>query len=151
LNTQILSPIVGLHTSQSTNFKSSTQGKDDSPHSGVFRAVLGENYNRWYRLEVDYEDQYGGNKGTFTTRFNPYLNDVFGTNLGIDDISLSDGLVIGDDSSISFYNTFKIPTINIDNVRITYEKNAPFASWKWGTNDWKDAELFSTLNNVETF
>jgi hypothetical protein len=96
LNTQILSPIVGLYTSQSTNFKSSTQGKDDSPHSGVFRAVLGENYNRWYRLEVDYEDQYGGNKGTFITRFNPYLNDVFGTNLTVNDWAGGDSLIMGE-------------------------------------------------------
>jgi hypothetical protein len=39
-----------------TSFKSSTQGKDDSPHSGVFYADLGDKYQNWYRLEVDYED-----------------------------------------------------------------------------------------------
>jgi hypothetical protein len=104
LNTQILSPIVGLHTSQSTNFKSSTQDIDDSPHSGVFRAVLGENYNRWYRLEVDYEDQYGGNKGTFITRFNPYLNDVFGTNLSVEGKVNGDKLVIGDSLTLEKFS-----------------------------------------------
>jgi hypothetical protein len=39
-----------------TSFKSSTQGKDDSPHSGVFYADLGDKYQNWYRLEVGYED-----------------------------------------------------------------------------------------------
>jgi hypothetical protein len=94
-NTYILSPIAGLFNHEQTDFKSSTQGKDDSPHSGVFRAVLGENYNRWYRLEVDYEDQYGGNKGTFTTRFNPYINDVFGTNLSVAGTELAKAYTMG--------------------------------------------------------
>lgn len=85
-NTQILSPIAGLFNHEKTSFKSSTQGKDDSPHSGVFYADLGGKYQNWYILEVDYEDQYGGNKGTFTTRFNPYINDVFGTNLNINSL-----------------------------------------------------------------
>lgn len=99
-NTYILSPIAGLSNHEKTSFKSSIQDKDDSPHSGVFRAVLGDKYQNWYRLEVDYEDQYGGNKGTFTTRFNPYLNDVFGTNLGLNDSSkfeYADMLKIGSD------------------------------------------------------
>ena len=94
-NTQILSPIVGLLNHTQTSFQSSTQGKDDSPHSGVFYADLGDRYQNWYRLEVDYEDQYGGNKGTFTTRFNPYLNDVFGTNLSVEDYVLFDPMIIG--------------------------------------------------------
>jgi hypothetical protein len=55
-NTQILSPIVGLLNHTQTSFKSSTQGKDDSPHSGVFYADLGGKYQNCYRLEVDYED-----------------------------------------------------------------------------------------------
>jgi hypothetical protein len=50
----------------------------------MFYAELGTKYNNWYRLEVTYKDQYGGNEGTFTTRFNPYLNDVFGTNLSVE-------------------------------------------------------------------
>lgn len=97
-NTQILSPIAGLFDHTQTSFKSSTQDKDDSPHSGVFYADLGDKYQNWYRLEVDYEDQYGGNKGTFTTRFNPYINDVFGTNLSVDDVEYSPNLVMGKDN-----------------------------------------------------
>ena len=94
-NTQILSPIAGLFNHKQTSFKSSTQDKDDSPHSGVFYANLGDKYQNWYRLEVNYEDQYGGNKGTFTTRFNPYINDVFGTNLSVNGIELAEAYIMG--------------------------------------------------------
>lgn len=121
-NTQILSPIAGLFDHTQTSFKSSTQDKDDSPHSGVFYADLGDKYQNWYRLEVDYEDQYGGNKGTFTTRFNPYINDVFGTNLSVDDvelikpISMKPGTIIYEkrySGSCTFESVYKFPNIYI--------------------------------------
>jgi hypothetical protein len=56
VKTYILSPIVGLFDHNKTSFKSSTKGIDESFHSGIFRAELGQNYNHWYRLEVDYAD-----------------------------------------------------------------------------------------------
>ena len=121
-NTQILSPIAGLFNHKQTSFKSSTQDKDDSPHSGVFYANLGDKYQNWYRLEVNYEDQYGGNKGTFTTRFNPYINDVFGTNLSVDgielikSISMEPGTVVYEkkySGSCTFESVYKFPNIYI--------------------------------------
>jgi hypothetical protein len=62
----------------------STEG-DGFPYSGLFGIELGDKYNNWYRLELDYFDQYDEKHGTFTLRFNPYINDVFGTNLSASD------------------------------------------------------------------
>ena len=83
-NTFILSNIKSITNHTKTNLRSSTKGMDESPHTGIIQVDLGEKYNNWYRLELDYYDQYGEKQGVFTKRFNPYINDVFGTNLGLD-------------------------------------------------------------------
>lgn len=80
-NTFILSNIKSIINHTETNLRSSTKGMDEAPHNGIIKVDLGEKYNNWYRLELDYYDQYGEKQGMFTKRFNPYVNDVFGTNL----------------------------------------------------------------------
>ena len=147
-NTQILSPIAGLFNHTKTSFKSSTQGKDDSPHSGVFYADLGDKYQNWYRLEVDYEDQYGGNKGTFTTRFNPYINDMFGTNLSVRNAAFADALCLPKPSNVSINSRAKLITPQgavRHFIDVNYEKSF-FADIDNG--DWADG---SDPLYVETF
>lgn len=80
-NTFILSNIKSITNHNETNLRSSTKGTDESPHTGIIQVNLGDKYNNWYRLELDYWDQYDTKQGIFTKRFNPYINDVFGTNL----------------------------------------------------------------------
>lgn len=150
-NTQILSPIVGLLNHTQTSFKSSTQGKDDSPHSGVFYADLGNKYQNWYRLEIDYEDQYGGNKGTFTTRFNPYMNDVFGTNLGIDGIELATTISMKPKKvkyektytdSGSFKSVYKLPNVYVFGTSVNFRDAYP--SFSIGKNYMYDSKNSSS-------
>lgn len=138
-NTQILSPIAGLFDHTQTSFQSSTQDKDDSPHSGVFYADLGDKYKNWYRLEVDYEDQYGGNKGTFTTRFNPYINDVFGTNLSVEDYVLFDPMIIGSSYSRS---SLEIKTAYMQTTQ-SYTKCIGW--WKSQADDRTKYDWFDTV------
>lgn len=97
INTFILSSIhsINSHLKEDSILESSTVDMDTKPHSGVFYADLGDKYNNWYRLELDYFDQYGEKQGSFTTRFNPYLNDVFGTNLSAGMIQTSEAVVMG--------------------------------------------------------
>lgn len=64
----------------------SSESASPKKHSGLFCADLGENWNRWLVLTSDYYDQYGDKQGTFSCRFNPYVNDVFGSNLSADAI-----------------------------------------------------------------
>lgn len=66
------------------------------PRLGLFCVDLGHKFNNWYRLELDYYDQFGGKQGHFEQRFNPYLNDVFGTNLSVDGQINGDKLVMGE-------------------------------------------------------
>ena len=80
-NIFILSNIKSITNHNETSLRSSTKGVDESPHTGVIQVNLGNKYNNWYRLELDYWDQYDTKQGMFTKRFNPYINDVFGTNL----------------------------------------------------------------------
>lgn len=76
-------PSITDHTS--TTFESS-DSVTPKAHTGLFCADLEDNWNRWLRLEVSYYDQFDNKQGTFIQRFNPYQNDVFGTNLRVKDL-----------------------------------------------------------------
>lgn len=54
---------------------------DDNQVGGLFYIDLGTDCNKWCRLEVDFYNQFDENIGTYTTKFNPYINDVFGENV----------------------------------------------------------------------
>ena len=106
-NTFILSNIKSIINHTETNLRSSTKGTDESPHTGVIKVNLGAKYNNWYRLELDYQDQYDTKQGMFTKRFNPYINDVFGTNLHSVQPILGNPLKMGTTASeIGAYNDF---------------------------------------------
>ena len=106
-NTFILSNIKSITNHNETSLRSSTKGVDESPHTGVIQVNLGNKYNNWYRLELDYWDQYDTKQGMFTKRFNPYINDVFGTNLHSVKPILGNPLKMGTTSSeIGAYNDF---------------------------------------------
>lgn len=101
-NIFILSNIASITDHKKTNLKSSTEGQDASPHTGVLTLNWTENsspkaypIDHWYRLEFDYFDQYDEKQGTFSTRFNPYINDTFGTNLSVDKVQMGESLVMG--------------------------------------------------------
>lgn len=93
----ILSYAVDINDHTKTDFVSSDVSMEDSPHTGLFYANLGAKYNNWYRLELDYYDQYDNLQGSFSTRFNPYINDTFGTNLDITGVEMADGVAMGGD------------------------------------------------------
>lgn len=114
-NTFILSNIPDIYDHTQTNFESSTKDLDEKIHTGLFYADLGNKYNNWYRLELDYYDQYDIKQGNFSTRFNPYLNDVFGTNLGITEIEMADALVMGEKVDKTLEKTLKNVIYSIDN------------------------------------
>lgn len=96
--TFLLTTVPGVFTHTTTEFQSATVSNNQSipPNTtGLMSSDIGSKYNNWYRLELDYYDQYDNKQGTFTKRFNPYLNDVFGTNLTVDGWIGDDKLVIG--------------------------------------------------------
>lgn len=94
-NTFILSNIKDITDHESTTFRSSTIDVDEAPYEGIIQVDLGSKYNNWYRLELDYYDQYDNKQGTFIKRFNPYLNDVFGTNLSVDGMEYASSIIMG--------------------------------------------------------
>lgn len=68
----------------------------DKPYSGLFRTTLTkQEYGHWHTLKTVYRDQFGETLGEHICRFNPELNDVFGTNVGIDRGDFSDCLTLG--------------------------------------------------------
>ena len=90
-NTYLLTNQPFITTYKKTTTYISTDNSTDV-HTGLFCATLGEDWNKWFRLEVEYFDQYGELQGFFTKRFNPYLNDVFGTNLSLSGIEKAKGI-----------------------------------------------------------
>jgi hypothetical protein len=56
----ILTSVAGVNDYKSTPFESSSVGYDEKPHPGLFCALIGgqEDYNSWFRLDLDYFDQY---------------------------------------------------------------------------------------------
>ena len=88
----LLTNLLNIHTHTNSTLKSE-QG--NTYHTGLFCVDLGQNWNRWLRLETDYYDQYDNKQGTFVQRFNPYLNDVFGTNLLFEGVEQAEAKVMG--------------------------------------------------------
>ena len=95
----ILSSLADITDYSQTDLVSS-DASDNQKHAGLFYAILGTKYNNWYRLELDYYDQYDNLQGSFNTRFNPYINDTFGTNLDITGVEMVDGVAMGGDKII---------------------------------------------------
>ena len=106
----ILSYAADINDHTETNFVSSDVSMEDYPHTGLFYANLGAKYNNWYRLELDYYDQYDNLQGSFSSRFNPYINDTFGTNLDITGVEMVDGIVMG--SKKTYNSTINDFTLN---------------------------------------
>lgn len=98
----ILSYAADINDHTKTDFVSSDVSMEESPHTGLFYANLGAKYNNWYRLELDYYDQYDNLQGSFSTRFNPYINDTFGTNLDITGVEMVDGIVMGQERTVTY-------------------------------------------------
>lgn len=95
----ILSSLADITDHSQTDLVSS-DASDNKKHAGLFYANLGAKYNNWYRLELDYYDQYDNLQGSFSTRFNPYINDTFGTNLDITGVEMIEGIVMGNKKTI---------------------------------------------------
>ena len=89
----LLTNLLNVYSYKNSTLKSES-GNDY--HSGLFCVDLGQDWNRWLRLEADYYDQYNNYQGTFIQRFNPYLNDVFGTNLSFEGTEQAEAQVMGD-------------------------------------------------------
>lgn len=49
-------------------------------YGGLFHIDFGQNCNQWCKLEITFYNQYDDQIGVYTCKFNPYLNDTFGTN-----------------------------------------------------------------------
>lgn len=116
----ILSSICDIKDHTKTELLSSTEGQDTHPHGGLFLADLGTKYNNWYRLELDYYDQYNNLQGSFSTRFNPYINDTFGTNLDITGVEMVDGVAMGGDKITKVLHPEKDPIQNDYNFTGVY-------------------------------
>ena len=107
----ILTTLKQIEDHDQTDMESSTEGGNKT-YGGVFCVPLGEKYNNWYRAEIDYYDQYNNKQGTFTKRFNPYLNDVFGTNLSVEQVESVKGIVMGNkDVELQWEYKYDLPSI----------------------------------------
>lgn len=98
-----------------TSYRSfeSTDSNQDLKRHGLLYVDLQDNPNRWIEIKVDYFNQFDEQEGTFISKFNPYANDVFGTNLHVSDIQTNNWLKMswrGDDVNNS---EFIIPTSQI--------------------------------------
>lgn len=93
----LLTSVSNINTHRQTELESSTVGIDEKPHPGLFCAQIGGNtsYKDWHRLDLDYYDQYDNFQGHFSLKFNPFLNDVFGTNTGLKEVEQSNFYTIG--------------------------------------------------------
>lgn len=133
-----LSPIVWNTTNQSKlKSHSYTDTIQSYPRLGLFCADLGDKFNNWYRLELDYYDQFDGYQGHFEQRFNPYLNNVFGTNLSTNDIEIANSLKMGNDQSIS--------------VDLDFETETKDVTIKWATSSISLDNLWPTTEHKEDF
>lgn len=132
-NTFILSNIKSIIKHNETNLRSSAQNIDESPHDGVIQVNLGTKYNNWYRLELDYYDQYDEKQGMFTKRFNPYINDVFGTNLNTSGVEMSEDFTIGKQLQIiqeqQTFENIQYPIFNV--TRPEHRRPGANADLEW--------------------
>lgn len=138
----ILTTLKSITDHNQTDMESSTEGENKT-YGGVFCVPLGEKYNNWYRAEIDYYDQYNNKQGTFTKRFNPYLNDVFGTNLSVDNYSYGPQLKMG-----NVYNTGVITKSLSNTIKLTYKSDNVYI----GTSDDTDVTPSGELSKLyDTF
>jgi hypothetical protein len=83
---------------------------------------------------VEYFDQYDELQGLFTKRFNPYLNDVFGTNIEIKNIELGETINLnGDDVSFSSISV----TVPKTEIEIIYSPESGLYTHKGDTIRWE--------------
>lgn len=90
-----------------TRYKSTTvyDGMALLSYSGLFKIKLNkDSLNQWYRLQVVYNNEYEEQLGKSEYRFNPYLNDTFGSNVYINNISCSEPLQMGTEVEIPSSN-----------------------------------------------
>lgn len=143
----ILTTLKGITDHSNTSMESSTEGENKT-YGGVFCVPLGEKYNNWYRAEIDYYDQYNNKQGTFTKRFNPYLNDVFGTNLTVDGKELAEAHIMG--KSISTKE--QILQSEEDEYIITYKSKVKYTDKNYvgddPNSDEVDIELSGSARNA---
>ena len=102
------------------NATSATVKKNESASAGgLFYIELGSDCNKWCNLQVQFENQFGEEIGTYFTKFNPYLNDTFGTN----DIPV---LQLGAPLSMNISGIIESDVLNIDPrpVKFSGTKNA---------------------------
>lgn len=82
------SPIEDTESGQSENLydieetKKNDYYKNSSriKHGGIFWVKFEGNYNKYCILNISFENQFGEQIGNYRLKFNPYLNDTFGTN-----------------------------------------------------------------------
>jgi hypothetical protein len=71
------------------------------PYSGLFKIELDDStIKHWYKLEVVYYNQYYEKLGTYECRFNPYQNDVFGSNIIVTSVNYADSKILGKNITI---------------------------------------------------
>ena len=104
-------------------------------YSGLFKIKLNkDSINQWYRLQVVYNNEYEEQLGKSEYRFNPYLNDTFGSNVFLTNIVCSEGLTMGNDEVIQskkwdikqnldfYYKTDRPITSKMENPWLGYGK-----------------------------
>ena len=106
-----ITDITAIHT----KYRSSTLDKDEKaiiPYSGLFKIQLDDQtYTHWHKLTVLYYNQYNEKLGEYECTFNPQLNDVFGSNVNIKNIQLSEFKTIGKEKNIKAVDINLVTTI----------------------------------------
>lgn len=135
-----ISPIVWSRTNQNQlKSHSYTDIMQSYPRLGLFCADLGDKFDNWYRLELDYYDQFDGCQGHFEQRFNPYLNDVFGTNLSADKVEYYTNMQMGKETITETY-------VNTKNDDIYYQYYFPNLNTTGGGDDPTFVQNFGTFS-----
>lgn len=75
-------------------------------HGGIFYIKFDKDYNKNCILNISFKNQYGENIGTYRLKFNPYLNDTFGTN-DMPDLQYADEIPMSYSQKILPTPTFK--------------------------------------------
>lgn len=104
--------IVEFDNSEYRSFESTTKTNKDKQH-GLVCVDLENRPNRWIEMSVAYFNQFDEKIDNLTTRFNPYLNDMFGTNLHINSIKLDKWYPMSWRGDNKNYSSYLVPSKTI--------------------------------------
>ena len=118
-----------------TQYRSSTIQKEGNtlPYSGLFKIELDDStIKHWYKLKVVYYNQYDEKLGTYECRFNPYQNDVFGSNIIVTSVNYADSKILGKNITIE-----EKEIVNDDQAieSICFKSQTPYSDSDYEGND----------------